>query len=87
VGIAQTQNSQTPEALSKEYARVVLDPSRDQDWARFPGRYALATQSTIIRYGLSLITAWKFNRGERGSPGRLSEPNIVTSGTADPAQS
>src|SRR3954470_21894329 len=42
MGIAQTQNSQTPKAISKEYAWVVLDPSRDQDWAQFLGQYAVA---------------------------------------------
>jgi hypothetical protein len=53
VGIAQTQNSQTPKAISKEYAWVVLDPSRDQDSARFLGQYAVAIP--IHHYPLSSV--------------------------------
>jgi hypothetical protein len=48
MGIAQTQNSQTPKAISKEYAWVVLDPSRDQDWARFLGQYAVGHPNPLL---------------------------------------
>jgi len=48
VGIAQTQNSQTPKAISKEYAWVVLDPSRDQDWARFLGQYEVGHPNPLL---------------------------------------
>jgi hypothetical protein len=63
MGIAQTQSSQTPKAISKEYAWVVLDPGRDQDRARFLGQYALAIP--IHYYLLSSVAhhSRKFNRG------------------------
>jgi hypothetical protein len=49
VGIGQTQNSQTPKAISKEYAWVVLDPIRDQDWAaRFLGQYAVGHPNRLL---------------------------------------
>jgi hypothetical protein len=48
VGIAQTQKSHTPKAISKEYAWVVLDPSRDQDWARFLGQYAVDHPNPLL---------------------------------------
>jgi hypothetical protein len=48
VGIAQTQNSQTPKAISKEYAWVVLDPSRVQDWARFLDQYAVGHPNPLL---------------------------------------
>jgi hypothetical protein len=58
VGIAQTQNPQTAKAISKEYAWVVLDPSRDQDWARFLGQYPIGHPNLLLPViGLSLITA------------------------------
>src|SRR6478752_710705 len=53
VGIAQTQNSQTPKAISREYAWVVLDPSRDQGWTRFPVHTRLAIP--IHYYPLSSV--------------------------------
>src|SRR5580693_5551801 len=54
---ADAELATTKSDIARIYASVVLDPSRDQDWARSLGQFGRPSQSTIVRYRLSLITA------------------------------